>query len=387
MLRWSIEAGASGRFPLLRHDGKAFGPGDEVRAACAGEGLGCKLALAHLKGDWSEYCVTLGFPTWNSVSHPCIWCTSGSATLHNVAGLAPNVFPFSLKDMDTWEAACARCEIRVRFQTMEQLAAVRNALHYDKRSSGSKGRCLTANFPALGLKAGDRVEPTPELRDVADFDSLVAPCAVLFWRPANETHTRRRNPLFSVDMGVTLAALVVEMMHVMHLGVLQKFVSWSWWGLILGNVFGLTISNEEELIELSVHRLRAEYFAWVGPYRRAHPELERSFTQLPDLTPKTLGPKVAAFILKTKAAMTRPLVPFTLMLLQKYPDKFLGQAATAAAGGAMDRILTILREAGPVVPLPRLQEAEPGHTRTHNCVRACWPGQGLDSQVLRKRQK
>ena len=35
-----------------------------------------------------------------------------------------------------------------------------------------RGRTLASSVPALGLEAGDRLEPSPHLTDVADFSSV-----------------------------------------------------------------------------------------------------------------------------------------------------------------------------------------------------------------------
>ncbi len=59
---------------------------------------------------------------------------------------------------------------------------------------------MVADIPTLGLKAGDRLEPSDLLWDVASFEASEAfPARVLFWRVQAETLTRHRNPLFGTD--------------------------------------------------------------------------------------------------------------------------------------------------------------------------------------------
>ena len=60
-----------GVYPSTRHNGKAFdSASDAVRATCAGDTLGWKAILLFVKGDWSEFALTLGLPTWASKAHP-----------------------------------------------------------------------------------------------------------------------------------------------------------------------------------------------------------------------------------------------------------------------------------------------------------------------------
>ena len=62
-LRWSVHALAAGRMPEHRHDGHEWRPEDGDRQKAAGASI-IKGALVLIKGDWIEYCLSLGFPTW-----------------------------------------------------------------------------------------------------------------------------------------------------------------------------------------------------------------------------------------------------------------------------------------------------------------------------------
>ena len=114
---------------------------------------------------------------------------------------------------------------------------------------------------------------------------------------------------------------------------------------MLGNAFGVVASNEEELISTSVHILRAGYQAWIVKYRKEHPGEQRNCTEVPNISPKTLGVK-GQYQLKTKAMMTRPLVPFTIYLLAKFKDKIPNQLAVQAAGQALENLLVTFRVEG-----------------------------------------
>jgi hypothetical protein len=213
---------------------------------------------------------------------------------------------------------------------------------------------LDRDFPLLRLKQGDRIEPSAELRDVAAFDQLELPATVLFWRPACETLTHHRNPLLCSELGIGYDSLIVDVLHCMHLGVLQRYVSFCLWSLILANSFKVRATGEDELIALSAGRVRALLFEFYPRYKRLDPD-HSTLTELNDFSVKTLGPK-GAYVLKTKAAMTRPLVPFTLELLQKFGGSLPHQAALHAGGTALNRILLVMRAHADVMPSSAVQD-------------------------------
>jgi hypothetical protein len=94
---------------------------------------------------------------------------------------------------------------------------------YDKRRDGGQGRALRGPVRALGLLENDRLEPSPLLSNVAKFEGLTPPFEVMFWRSANETIAKHRNPLFSVP-GVTISSFAIDALHTLHLGVWKTIV-------------------------------------------------------------------------------------------------------------------------------------------------------------------
>lgn len=63
-----------GAHPTLRHDASRLTEKDVARAASAGEALGFRAAVLFVKGDWSEYQHTLGFPGCGDGKAPCPLC-------------------------------------------------------------------------------------------------------------------------------------------------------------------------------------------------------------------------------------------------------------------------------------------------------------------------
>eukprot|EP00969_Alexandrium_andersonii_P363509 15462118-Alexandrium_andersonii.AAC.1 len=102
---------------------------------------------------------------------------------------------------------------------------LRAAVFYDKRTSSAsaKGRALSKAFPHLGLERGDRLEPSPYLPNVADFDQLQAPATVVWWRRSCETLTRHRNPLMSPVTGIEPKTLGIDWLHALSLGVFLNY--------------------------------------------------------------------------------------------------------------------------------------------------------------------
>ena len=124
-------------------------------------------------------------------------CAADPETLLQIEGCGPLGLCWRANADADYFAACARCEITVTI-TAEQHPLIVQPLGYDRRQRGNRGRCLTRPIPALGLEAGDRLEPGPGLRDIGDgFDQLtVFPATITFWRVGSETLARHRNPIF-----------------------------------------------------------------------------------------------------------------------------------------------------------------------------------------------
>ena len=120
------------------------------------------------------------------------------------------------------------------------------------------------------------------------------------------------------------------------------------------NAWAAPATSEEELIVLSVHRLRAQLYAWYPSYTHDE-EGDPKATQLSDLTLKTLGPK-GTYMLKTKGAMTRPLAPFCIFLLRRLNGVLANHGAVLKSGEALERILVVLKRQGRTVSAVAIQE-------------------------------
>ena len=306
MLAWSFRAAAAGEWPGSRHDQGPWRFGDEDRRVRVGAPMAHRCAIVFVKGDWCEYACTFGLPSWNDSIKPCFGCAASGADMYSAHGNSVNGLRWICTTHEGYAIACARCERRVHLPDVATRDLVVRALRYDKRSGGSNGRALAVDIPHLDLLAGDRLEPSESLRDVSLLDDVQTPIDILFWRCAEDTATRHRNPVFDLDTGVTLDCLTVDLLHALNLGVMLKFCAVVLWCLIDSDVFPKAGTSEEN-VQNAVLLLRAQLMAWYRQQQRERPE--RSLTRVSDLTVKMIGsrhdPKC-----KTKGAETFGLLLF-----------------------------------------------------------------------------
>ena len=342
-LLWSFRCMASGLFPQARHDGSPWRSSDEARAKLEGTAMRFKACLLYIKGDWAEYSSTLGFPSWGDGLRPCWSCNASRDTLHRTDGISAVGLPWRCNEEGEYFESCARCEHRIVLDAKAH-AMVLPLLAYDKRQHGNHGRCLTSPVPSLGLLAGDRLEPSPELPNTSDFDeAAVFPMPVVFWRTSSETMARCRLPLFSSELGITpVRTLTVDGMHCLYLGVMQHFCRHLIWLMISSFVWGRTGTNEETL-ETAILACRFELNSFFKRRHGQHPEelltrFKFSRRVIGDWSSRKLG---------TKAAETWS---FLLFLLDKLGAGVgvLGDVGTKflTAGRHLEEIVLLWRNAG-----------------------------------------
>jgi hypothetical protein len=338
-LRWTFVALAEGKYPAERHDGLPWKPLDRERMLLAGSALPFKCCLVHIKGDWCEYAGTLGFPTWNDGIRPCFACPAFGDNMFETVGHTIGALAWEENADDDYEQACQRCEKRIVLNE-ENKNLVCSLLRFDKRSAGSKGLALTMAIPALGLEAGDRLEPSPTLPDVCALEDQDAPVAVIFWRVSDESLARHRNPLFCVEIGVSPTKnLTVDELHAVNLGVMQWWCKHAIWHVISCGVYG-NVGTLEEKHLAAVLGIRHDLMAWYKSSAREYPKL----TRLSDLTVKMLG-TASAQKCKTKGAETWGLLLFLVHLLARCAGQVGAEGAVLLqAGQALKRMVAIWNE-------------------------------------------
>ena len=267
MLRWSCSAIAEGMHPSGRHDGKGWLPSDVRRQSMSGRPVYAHCAVPFIKGDWSEYGSTLGFPTWADGLRPCFLCNVNLEGLDANEETTLTTATSRENQAGEYSAACDRCEHKLLLTARTRDEFLRaGKLFYDKRQGGSRGRALY--MPVLGLQPLDRIGPSSSMSVVGDLDTLsVFPVEVTFWRPANETLARHRCPLFDPSLGLEpCVCLTVDLLHALHLGVMNTFCRDGLWLLILDGTWG-KCATQEETVDLPTHCIAHEIDAW---YKRRH---------------------------------------------------------------------------------------------------------------------
>jgi len=192
-LHWSLAALADGVRPLRRRDGAAFGATEGHREENAGGPMPPRGAVLMVEGEWAEYNQTLGLASWSSLAAPCPFCMATKDNWHDVTGLSPVHFPHELMTAQRYEDHCAAAELRV-WLTHEDHLKVARALFFDRREGGARGRALEHDIPELGLQKDDRLEPSPLLPDVLQFEEMSLPGHATFWRRSGTQRVHRRLP-------------------------------------------------------------------------------------------------------------------------------------------------------------------------------------------------
>lgn len=318
-LNWSLSALASATWPVARHDGESWRASDTRRESVAGTDMNLVAAVIHLKGDWAEFCSSLGFPTWADNRRPCLRCSCHSDTLWDWSGSSLLGLRYPETTQTECDKACDACERWVTIGSAAALQRFVSNLKFDKRKTGSKGRALVASMPEYGLESGDRLEPHPLCCDVASVDNIsVFPARILCWKPSAETVTRHRCPLFNEFTGITCEHISVDVMHTLHLGVLQVYCRTLIWRLIAVNAFEVQRGvTDDERTQLAVLQLRNMMWNWYRERAKSHP-LE-NLTRLNDLTVKMIGSRTRPR-LKAKAAETWSFLLFSESLAVRFTN-------------------------------------------------------------------
>ena len=303
-LAWSMKAMVEGIFPRRTHTDQEWDDSEPVRKDLAGSPLGFRVAFVQIKADWAEWAHTLGFPSWSRSEFPCALCHADHSNWLDCSGVSPLGIP------DAWgvpstnaelEDRCRACEIRVRVSRAQH----RDLLSILEYSRVLGGRGLGADYPALGLERGDLLAAEPTLLDVGQgFDDLFKDgslsCTVLFWRRRYATKLLHRVPIFSEALGVGVESMAIDVMHAVHLGVMQRFCSAFLWACLQMNVFEVPARTANERRAGACLIIKEQLQRFYGDYRRRH---GKSLTEISDFVPGMLGllrkPK-----LKLKAAET-----------------------------------------------------------------------------------
>ena len=262
--------------------------------------------------------------------------------MYSVSGCSPLGLRWPCNDDFEYDRACARCEVHVRIPDEATKKLI--VLRYDKRSSGSRGRAVVMDVPALGLKANDRLEPSTELADIGLFEEAHCPINLIFWRVSEETAARHRNPMFANAIGLSPnRCLTVDLLHALYLGVMKVWCTVVLWFALPAGVFGDTGGTEEEQLATAVLLFRHELMQWYKDRHRECPD--ENLTRLADFTAKMMGTRHSKAC-KTKGAETYGLLVFLVFFLGKHTDKLGSRGVRLQrAGHALQRMVGVWKVA------------------------------------------
>jgi hypothetical protein len=360
-LIWSLRAMSAGVFPSARHDHILWQPADTDRAAKGGNRLEFKCMLLQIRGDWLEFCSSMGFALWSHNVCPCPFCDARKDQLANFAGFSPVSSSFRCVTAAQYNEACNACEHRRTLSRAEH-AMVKNALEYNKTRDGPRGRALMCDMPLFNLLKGDRLEPDENVQDIGEaFDSATEfPLRVTFWRRNVFNRVGHRCAIFDEALGISLDTMCVDSLHCLYLGPAKDWCCAVLWALIDFNVYRFDGAVDQR-IQLTTNRIRTELWAFYRRYKHNHPE--EDVTQLEDLTPGMLGTS-AKRKLSAKAMETKCLIPFCLELMTTHvaaigsvADKYIG------IGECFIRLADVLKQEKFVVRPTALQEMYNSTTR------------------------
>ena len=144
----------------------------------------------------------------------------------------------------------------------EERQLIAGSLFFDRRKQhGFGGRALLADVQVGErlLRKGDRLETNDALKDNYMFDYIEEfPAVVRFWRTTTPSRLNRECILFRIPGLLYETALWLCELHTMDLGLLSRYIAFSFWIIVLANVFHLEVSTKPELVGRGLKRLRAE---------------------------------------------------------------------------------------------------------------------------------
>ncbi|CAE7761127.1 unnamed protein product [Symbiodinium sp. CCMP2456] len=196
-------------------------------------------------------------------------------------------------------------------------------------SKNGRGRCLKASFPLLGLRKGNRLEPSASLLDVDKFMQLTTPFSCTFYTGGPHGRILHQSPFLKIP-GVTLDCWCIDVLHTWHFGPLSSYIAHSLRLLISSSVYRPADQDldKEEADKLALLHIRAELWSFYKRRREADEDgtWRKKGTEVWNLTLNMLAGKY----LKAKAAETHGLLNFVVDRLGKHSE-ILASASQAAS--------------------------------------------------------
>jgi hypothetical protein len=343
-MQWSIEALARRVHPTARDDGSQWSVFSDLhRADQSGNGLEVRAVLLYIKGDWAEYCHTLGMPMWSDSLRCCFKCNADLDNRFNIYGITPSSCGEFCENADEdYELACLRCETMIVIDRSTHRRLL-DLLYYDKKDDGCHGLVVDRpGIPEANIGPRMRIEPSPFTPDVADIFALdVFPWPVLLWNCDKQTLTKHRNPIFTPHTGVSVQrSCTIDGLHCLYLGVFNSLACHVLWELIMARAFS-GASTQDELLANSATIIKMKLRNFYRDWKRLHPC--QTLTEVSDLTAGMLG-EPSSRKLASKGAETWGVILFLIRELPLHLNVPDGPQLLAAMQ-ALESMVSIWREA------------------------------------------
>jgi len=334
MLRWSLQSLINGTFPHHRHDSQTWQQEDADRAEKAGSELGFRAIVLDIVGDWSEIAHRWGLPSWASKESPCFRCFLKKSELDSTS---PSTWRW--KTSEDYHRYCAACEVWVSIPDAGTHRLIRFALEAQEHK---KGMVMTqaVQVGQVWLYPDDRLEPTAAMPDTAEFMRLQAfPARVCFWRSTKPVLASHRHPLLCQELDLGPPSIGIDILHTVHLGVLQEYIARVIWLCITVDVFNTRSPRQAERTQETLKIIVAGLKSWYPEYERMLGEdMSKTVTRVGCLKPSMIGtmqkPK-----LKLKASESRHFLPYILKLVRDFQGQLwtaIDVASLLAAGEALE---------------------------------------------------
>ena len=193
-------------FPLLEH----------FRCDMSREHTDIRPAILDFKADWPALVEICGLRTWAHNLHPCPCCTVDKSSLLAVGTHSLHASPHPFFTQSSYDQLVARTFRAAKLR--RQSCLLSSSINYKNNkepkgqetvalnrtrkwlcpttrpngnftacsaSKNGRGRCLKAAFPLLGLRRGNRLEPSENLLDVDNFMQLTTPFNCTFYTGAS----------------------------------------------------------------------------------------------------------------------------------------------------------------------------------------------------------
>eukprot|EP00971_Amphidinium_carterae_P331487 6465055-Amphidinium_carterae.2 len=237
----------------------------------------------------------------------------------------------------------------------ERFVTFKSLLFEDhRRDNGKGGLTMKQAMPELGLKKGDKFEPSQHCLDWATFMDAEEPPQhpLVFWRPSYITSTKHRCILYKLFNGGFHDVVALDVLHTWCLGTFAQFSVHALWQIL--DKSKLTELGTKSKVDrhianmLEVNKLIAQFH---GELRKAKGE---KFTRVPFLTVEKLGCQEQP-LLHLKAAQTLTLLRFLNAYMPDCVD-MPNQSLWIEAGAALLQIWDLFGDAPMVVPAHVMEE-------------------------------